>query len=97
MILKHKVRKYWRSLFEFFGSDRYSRPALNDIDHKLEEYLPYKNGFFIEVGANDGFAQSNTYYFEKLRGWKGVLIEPIPDLYAKCLGSEDALSSSIVH
>ena len=38
----------------------------------------------MEAGANDGFEQSNTYYFERFRGWRGVLIEPIPELYRKC-------------
>jgi len=73
-----------RRLYEFFGSDRLSRPSLYEIDRKLEKYLPYKNGFFIEVGANDGYSQSNTYYFERLRGWRGILIEGIPELCEKC-------------
>lgn len=34
-----------------------------------------KNGFFIECGALDGLWLSNTFYFERLLGWKGVLIE----------------------
>lgn len=34
-----------------------------------------KNGFFIDSGANDGLAQSNTYRLEKSLGWKGILID----------------------
>ena len=41
------------------------KPALNGLDNKLEGYLNYKNGFFIEAGANDGYSQSNTNYLEK--------------------------------
>ena len=85
MISRKELRRYRRRLYEFFGSDRYSRPALNEIDRKLGKYLPYRDGFFIEVGANDGFAQSNTYYFERMRGWTGILVEPIPELYKKCV------------
>ena len=33
------------------------------------------NGFYIEAGANNGVAQSNTLELEK-RGWSGLLIEP---------------------
>lgn len=58
--------------------------ALNEIDKKLEKYLKYKNGFFIEAGANDGINQSNTLYFEKYKNWRGLLIEPIPELAIKC-------------
>lgn len=61
------------------------RPSLNDIDKKLSRYVNHRNGFFIEAGANDGYAQSNTYYLEKKLGWRGVLVEAIPELYQKCL------------
>jgi FkbM family methyltransferase len=46
--------------------------------------MPYRNGFFVEAGANDGYSQSNTYYFEKMKGWTGILIEGIPELYEQC-------------
>jgi len=36
------------------------------------------NGFFVEVGALDGFGASNTWFFEKERNWSGLLIEPNP-------------------
>ena len=74
-----------RRAFERLGSDRYSRPALHDLDRKLERYLPEKGGFFVEAGANDGHLQSNTYYFERFKGWRGVLIEPVPELYRRCV------------
>lgn len=58
--------------------------ALNQLDLKLLPYLDFRNGFFVEVGANDGISQSNTLYFEKYKGWKGLLIEAIPVLAEKC-------------
>lgn len=60
------------------------RPALNDLDLKLSRYLDYRNGFFIECGANDGYSQSNTYFLEKKLGWRGVLIEAMPELFERC-------------
>ena len=69
-----------RRVFERFASDRYSRPALFDLDRKLEAYLPERDGVFVEAGAFDGFLQSNTYYFERLKGWSGLLVEPVPEL-----------------
>jgi FkbM family methyltransferase len=74
-----------RRIFERLGSARYSRPALYEMDRKLEPYLPFDGGFFVEAGANDGYLQSNTYYLEKFKNWKGILIEPIPELYELCL------------
>jgi FkbM family methyltransferase len=58
--------------------------SLNDLDRKIEKYLDFDGGVFFEAGANDGINQSNTYYFERYRGWRGLLVEPIPDRYLKC-------------
>jgi FkbM family methyltransferase len=70
--------------FERFGSARYSRPALFELDRKLEGYLPQREGFFVEAGAFDGYLQSNTYYFERIKGWTGLLVEPVPEFYEAC-------------
>ncbi|MDJ1471635.1 FkbM family methyltransferase [Xanthocytophaga flava] len=58
--------------------------ALNELDKKLYPYLKFRNGFYIEAGANDGITQSNTLFFEKYQNWKGLLIEPIPEVYERC-------------
>ena len=43
---------------------------------RIFEYLDYRDGFYIECGANDGITQSNTYKLETDKNWKGILIEP---------------------
>lgn len=58
--------------------------GLHGLDRKLEAYLGYDGGYFVELGANDGVDQSNTLYFERERGWRGVLIEPILHNFLKC-------------
>jgi len=42
-----------------------------------------KNGVFVDIGAYDGLDHSNTYFFEKELGWKGICIEPHPDVFKK--------------
>jgi len=37
-----------------------------------------KRGFYVELGANNGFTQSNTLHLEVEHGWSGILIEPVP-------------------
>ena len=71
----------WRTIILRRVQDHY---ALNDLDRKLEKYLDFDNGVFVEAGANDGINQSNTLYLESRRGWRGVLVEALPVLYEQC-------------
>jgi FkbM family methyltransferase len=63
------VRKYW---------------GLHDLDSQIEKYLDFDSGYFVELGANDGRLASNTYYYERSRNWRGVLVEPAPNLFLQC-------------
>ena len=83
--VKYRKRlKIWRArIAEGLGFKRYSYPALNNLDRKMDELLP-DSGVFLEIGANDGYTQSNTYFLERLRNWDGILIEPVPWLYELC-------------
>ena len=83
--LRAAIKRWRRAVFELAGSDRYSHFAINDLDYKLAAHIPCRNGVFIEAGANDGLTQSNTYWFERFRGWRGILIEPVPMMAAACL------------
>ena len=56
--------------------------AAYELDLLIEELLP-SPGFYVELGANDGISQSQTKYLELYRGWRGVLIEPTPEIYKK--------------
>jgi FkbM family methyltransferase len=58
--------------------------GLNQLDLKLAAHLQLRNGFFVEAGANDGISQSNTLHLEKYLGWRGLLIEAVPELAEKC-------------
>jgi FkbM family methyltransferase len=78
IILQHQILSYHPTI-----PNRRSF-SLNQLDVKLEPYLGFDNGFFIEVGANDGVSQSNSLYFEIYKNWRGLLIEAIPELFEKC-------------
>lgn len=50
-----------------------------------------RNGVFVEVGVGlDGLFQSNTAFFEKERGWDGLLIEPVPTSCVKIRNNRSA-------
>jgi len=44
----------------------------------LNYYNKKRNGYFVEVGASDGIAFSNTYLLEKDFDWKGICVEANP-------------------
>jgi FkbM family methyltransferase len=68
--------------------------SLNQLDRKLEKYVDYDNGYFVELGANDGVTQSNSLYFEKYRNWRGLLVEPAPQNFLKCRQNRSTKSST---
>ena len=75
-----RVREFTRPAYRFV------RPyaSINSLDRKIEKYLP-PTGVFVEAGANDGLLQSNTLFLERKYGWNGILVEPIPRLYSRCV------------
>lgn len=61
--------------------------GLDGLDRKMLGFIDFDGGYFVEVGANDGVAQSNTLYYERCRGWRGILVEPSHANYFKCRAS----------
>lgn len=56
------------------------------LQNKLDKLFNHKeNGFFIELGANNGLFQSNTAFLEFERNWNGILIEPSVKGYKECI------------
>jgi|GEM_PF-627440 len=72
-----------------YGQDKYVR----------RKFFPTRDdGFFIEVGADDGVDKSNTLYFEQL-GWSGICVEPSPTRFQKLAKNRDCvcLNKAIHH
>lgn len=56
-------------------------------DKYLDEYIfkGKRNGTFIDIGAGDGINISNSYFFEKNRGWSGICVEPREKEFAQLI------------
>jgi len=67
-----------------FGQDKILLSILDGTENK----------FFVELGAGDGVSISNSYYFEKVLGWKGLLIEPNPNLYSELVKNRGCFTSN---
>jgi FkbM family methyltransferase len=49
------------------------------------------DGVFVDIGAHNGINLSNTYFFEKQCGWKGMCIEPMPEVFAQLRKNRDCI------
>jgi FkbM family methyltransferase len=61
-----------------------SANIINDRERAMvrEFFAGAPRGFFVEVGANEPKARSQTWHLEQA-GWTGILIEPQPELAEK--------------
>lgn len=62
---------------QFFG--------LDNLDERLLPHVRRRRGTFVELGAFDGLNQSNTAWLEANRGWRGILVEPVPEAFERCV------------
>ena len=62
---------------EYFHSNRwFSQFRQDEVVARLLKGK--RNGFYIDLAANDAIRISNTYALEKYFGWKGLCLEPNP-------------------
>ena len=56
-----------------------------------EVFCQKRNGYFVDVGAHDGYKYSNTYYLEKTLGWSGVCVEAHPEIFFELRRNRECL------
>lgn len=82
----------WHSIEVFYGkSDHLERMLPKELEWfsqvRQDEVVSMllrgkRNGFFVDLAANDATILSNTYSLEKKFGWTGLCIEPNPIYWA---------------
>jgi FkbM family methyltransferase len=66
------------NMLEFFACNKWrSKSQISQDLLVLYFSQSKKNGYFVEIGAADGFHLSNTCFLE-IYGWQGIIIEPLP-------------------
>lgn len=89
-----------RAMFQLAAAEKTPRFPVEFVSQYGEDLLAYQllgqplQGFFIEVGAFDGYRYSVTYGLEAI-GWNGLLIEAIPEQAEKCRARRP--NSRVVH
>jgi len=64
-----KIKTFYKKKFKKFN-------GLKKLDEKMLEFINFDSGYYVEIGAHDGINNSNTFFYEKYKKWKGVLVEP---------------------
>jgi FkbM family methyltransferase len=95
--IKTSFQAFWKSfrfnlsandsvLFTAYYQYFYS-PKKGSLSDFLSQYSASKKGDFtvVQIGANDGITNDPIHKFIKRDRWKGVLLEPQPDVYREFL------------
>lgn len=67
------TEKEWRRMSYSFAQDAEDLV----LDRLLSQQTP---GFYVDVGAYHPVVISNTWHFYQLRGWRGICVEPNPEM-----------------
>ena len=63
-----------QALFDKYGPEKNS---YSEEEWSIRDFFQDKrDGFFVDVGANDYKFTSNTYYLDTVLNWSGIAIEP---------------------
>jgi len=54
-----------------------------------------RNGIFVDIGAYDGEKFSNSLFFERYMGWRGLCVEPLPSAFAKLVAKRQAICRQV--
>ena len=61
----------------------------------FENYFKDKpNGFFLEIGADDGVRNSNTKFYEEL-GWNGMCVEPSHARFKELVNNRSCICENV--
>jgi len=72
----HAIQRRLSTAFPWYsqaGQDRW-------LDETV--FKSRRDGVFLDIGAYDGLTGSNSFFFEAVRGWSGLLVEASPQLAA---------------
>lgn len=64
-----------------FVNSPYKHDLLNDLFLDSIIFNKKNDGYFVEIGASNGYINSQSYFFEKTRNWNGICVEPNPTVY----------------
>ena len=94
-LIPSHYRPFAKRLYLRFFKNNYT--GLRGLDKKLiSKISPNKHGYYVELGANDGITQSNTFKLQADYAWRGLLIEPSPSKSSECFANRKFNNAPII-
>jgi FkbM family methyltransferase len=83
--IQYLLQKIRRRSFRIFYASQNGYFSQAGQDQFLNEvvFKGKRGGIFVEIGAADGIAFSNTYFFERELSWSGICVEPRPEAFTR--------------
>ncbi len=76
-LLYNRAQFAWALLHGYCSQDGQDRWVIEDMFHGM------RGGFFVDIGAYDGWRSSNSYVLERRYGWNGICVEANPRLFRR--------------
>jgi len=70
---------------QFYSQDGQDKFLVELFKHK-------RDGYFLDIGAYDGIIFSNSLYFERNLSWKGICIEPNPEIFERLKSNRSSIN-----
>jgi FkbM family methyltransferase len=61
----------------------------------LETNAYRQKGYFVDIGAADGFTASNSFILEKFYNWSGICVDPNPVFMQSLFNSRNCVASNL--
>lgn len=68
---------------------QYFHDLLNDKFYDDIVFKKKENGYYVEIGALDGWQHSQSIHFEHVKNWDGIIVEPSPQWLDKIRENRD--------
>jgi hypothetical protein len=60
-------------------------PSKQDLFLSIVLFKEFKNGFFVDIGAGNGYQFNQTLHFEETSQWTGINVEPDPKSFQELI------------
>lgn len=88
--MREHYYRYDGTILEANNVERYNGQYLQDLFVYEHFFTDFRGGTFLDIGAHDGVSLNNTLFFERHMGWKGLCIEPNPDVFEHLQKNRDS-------